>query len=359
MRLADLPDQLLASRPHLFSPYVVKVSRDDWAFCEALIAAIESLLSKAPFCAEEQAGAENDPASGVFFAYDFHLTPAGPRLIEINTNAGGALLSALREEREDVLADFVAMFRAEMGERSLRALAIVDEAPSTQYLYPEFLAFQRLFGEAGILAVICDPMELLLCHGGLWHEDTRLDLVYNRLTDFYLQRDAHCIVREAWKSGAAVVTPNPTHYARYADKRRLIALTDEAWLIAQGVPESSRRLLLSGIPRCEKVSLERAEEFWRHRREYFFKPATGYGSRGAYRGEKITRRVFAEILANDYLAQRYAPPSTMSTPDGEMKVDLRLIVFRGRIQYGFARLYQGQTTNFRTVGGGFAKVVVT
>jgi hypothetical protein len=32
---------------------------------------------------------------GVFMGYDFHLTGAGPRLIEVNTNAGGALLNGL------------------------------------------------------------------------------------------------------------------------------------------------------------------------------------------------------------------------------------------------------------------------
>src|SRR5258705_419647 len=32
---------------------------------------------------------------GVFMGYDFHLTQDGPRLIEINTNAGGALLNGL------------------------------------------------------------------------------------------------------------------------------------------------------------------------------------------------------------------------------------------------------------------------
>ena len=32
---------------------------------------------------------------GVFMGYDFHLTPQGPRLIEVNTNAGGALLNGL------------------------------------------------------------------------------------------------------------------------------------------------------------------------------------------------------------------------------------------------------------------------
>ena len=31
---------------------------------------------------------------GVFMGYDFHLGADGPKLIEVNTNAGGALLNA-------------------------------------------------------------------------------------------------------------------------------------------------------------------------------------------------------------------------------------------------------------------------
>ena len=37
-----------------------------------------------------------------------------------------------------------------------------------------------------------------------------------------------------------------------------------------------------------------------------------------------------------------------------MKADIRCYVYGGRIQLVAARLYQGQTTNFRTPGGGFA-----
>jgi hypothetical protein len=33
-------------------------------------------------------------------------------------------------------------------------------------------------------------------------------------------------------------------------------------------------------------------------------------------------------------------------------------VYEGQVQLVMARLYQGQTTNFRTVGGGFALVRV-
>ena len=41
----------------------------------------------------------------------------------------------------------------------------------------------------------------------------------------------------------------------------------------------------------------------------------------------------------------------------ELKVDLRNYVYAGRIQLVAARLWQGQTTNFRTPGGGFAPVL--
>ena len=39
-----------------------------------------------------------------------------------------------------------------------------------------------------------------------------------------------------------------------------------------------------------------------------------------------------------------------------LKVDLRNYVYDGEVLLIAARLYQGQTTNFRTPGGGFAPV---
>ena len=39
-----------------------------------------------------------------------------------------------------------------------------------------------------------------------------------------------------------------------------------------------------------------------------------------------------------------------------LKFDLRCYAYDGRVQFTAARLYQGQTTNFRTPGGGFAPV---
>jgi hypothetical protein len=75
----------------------------------------------------------------------------------------------------------------------------------------------------------------------------------------------------------------------------------------------------------------------------------------------MTRRVFEEILGGDYIAQGCVEPSRRRIHvDGEpvdLKVDLRNYVYSGQVQLVAARLYQGQTTNFRTPGGGFAPVL--
>lgn len=364
----NLPEALLADRPHLFSDATMSVQATDLARMIQIIAAIESVIALPQWLEKVDAGrtaqikaAGGAIPAGVFMGYDFHLTESGPQLIEINTNAGGGLLAAWQAGREDVLAAYVSMFRAEYpGE--LKTLAIVDEAPATQYLYPEFLGFQQLFAAHGIQAFICAPEDLLLCHGNLWLEETKIDLVYNRLTDFAFAAPAQAVLKEAWRQGA-VITPNPTHHARYADKRNLIVLTDAALLTEWGVAAETRAVLRTGIPHTEAVTPERAEDFWQRRRQLFFKPAAGYGSKGSYRGDKLTKRVFDEILAGDYVAQALALPSTVPVSVAgeltDLKVDVRNYVYRGDVQFVTARLYQGQTTNFRTPGGGFAKVVAT
>ena len=69
-----------------------------------------------------------------------------------------------------------------------------------------------------------------------------------------------------------------------------------------------------------------------------------------------------EILAGDFVAQALVPPGTreieINGVPTELKFDLRAYTYNGQIQLLAARLYAGQTTNFRTPGGGFAPVVV-
>ena len=364
-------DVLLADRPHLFSPATVKVSRGDTLRMAELIAAVERVAALPEYQARVLAWApeiaRHAPANrGVFFGYDFHLTPAGPKLIEINTNAGGGLLAAVQVPGNALEAEYVAMFRSECASK-LRAMAIVDEAPASQFLYPEFLMFQALFARHGIAAAICAPDQLACRDGGLWHGETRLDLVYNRLTDFALAAPANAALRQAYLDNAVVLTPHPRGHALYADKRNLTLLSDDALLASWGVDAATRAVLAAVVPRTELVTSSDAEGWWSRRKELFFKPATGYGSKAAYRGDKMTRRVFDEVLAADYVAQALVPPSTLELelPDDgdagddrhvELKVDVRCYAHAGRVQLIAARLWQGQTTNFRTPGGGFAKV---
>jgi hypothetical protein len=362
----DSLSTLLAARPHLFSRAKVKISRDDARRMVALAAAVERVVALPRYRERVLAGlpevVRHMPRNpGVFYSYDFHLTPRGPRLIEINTNAGGGLLAARHFGREDVEQGYIDMFRAECP--SLKTLAIVDEAPMQQYLYPEFLLFQELFARHGIAACICAPEDLALRSDGLWHQETRLDLVYNRITAFSLEAQCNAALRQAWLDDRVVVTPHPHGYALYADKRNLVLLSDDVLLASWGVDEESRRVLAEMVPHTELVNADRAEDLWARRKSLFFKPASGFGAKAVYRGDKITRRVFEEALAGDTIAQELVPPSVIETEiDGalsELKVDVRCYVYRGKIQFITARLWQGQTTNFRTPGGGFAEVIVS
>jgi len=338
-----------------------------------------------PFLGKGAGGkAENAPkCHGVFFGYDFHLSVAGPQLIEINTNAGGGLLNAMLAQaqrpccepvaaalatmrpssavEQDYIDMFRAEWRAERNDAPLTRIAIVDERPGEQFLYPEFLLFAKLFERRGIAATICDPAELVFRDGALWRDGARIDLVYNRLTDFALETPASAALREAWFAGAAVVTPHPHAHAVFADKRNLTLLSDEDALIALGVDADRRAVLLAGIPRTRQVRREDAEALWAGRKQLFFKPAAGFGSKAAYRGDRMTKRVFEEVLDGDYVAQTLALPSArcvdIDDAPVELKVDLRNYVYRSRVQLVSARLYRGQTTNFRTPGGGFAPVL--
>lgn len=344
----------------------------------ALPAYREQVLASAPAIARLPAAGG---PRGVFFGYDFHLDQGRLGLIEVNTNAGGAMLNAalaraqrsccaamdaMVPTRANVAAfeqRLVDMFRHEWRlaghEAPLHSIAIVDENPSAQYLYPEFLLFQRLFERHGLHAVIADPGALRWHDGRLWHEDHAIDLVYNRLTDFYLDTPASAALRDAWLAQAVVLTPHPQAHALYADKRHLALFSDVQRLQALGVDEATRRVLLDHVPHTEVVNPADAERLWAARRALFFKPVAGFGSRAAYRGDKLTKRVWQEILDGDYVAQTLAPPGERRIDDAStqaMKFDLRAYVYAGQLQWVAARLYQGQTTNFRTPGGGFAPV---
>ncbi|HEY5800985.1 MAG TPA: hypothetical protein VIT92_12240, partial [Burkholderiaceae bacterium] len=168
--------------PYVFAASPVFLSARQSAQMGEVIAAIESVIALPAYrervLADAPAIARHDPGGprGVFFGYDFHAHDDGLGLIEINTNAGGAMLNTLlaraqkaccvemgayldafdtgqRFER-DIAAMFAEEWRLARGAQVLRTFAIVDEAPAGQYLYPEFLLFQQLFERQGWRTVI-------------------------------------------------------------------------------------------------------------------------------------------------------------------------------------------------------------
>ena len=380
--------QLSESHPTLFSNIAVFVPSTALDAMMRIIDAIEAAarlpgfrttaLAAAPPIAHRDFG----PA-GALMGYDFHLTPAGPQLIEVNTNAGGAFLNAVlaRAQRAccaagdssiekvaaatfstNITGMFLKEWRLQRDNGVPKLIAIVDDAPEQQHLYPEFQLAKALLEQNGLETVIADASRLTLESERLMIDRRPIDLVYNRLVDFGFDEPRHAALRIGYERGAVVVTPNPHVHAVLADKRNLALLSDPERLSQWGLPANALIALENGVPKTRVVSAANADELWRDRAGLFFKPARGHGSKAAYRGDKVTRRVWSEITAGDYVAQAYVPPSlrgiSQAGERSKLKVDIRLYTYAGSLLIAAARLYQGQTTNMRTRGGGFAPVLV-
>ncbi len=392
---ADLGDAaaLLDSREGLVSGSVVFVGAREAASMDRAVRLITRALDSAAFQDAVAAIAPpiartRPPNAGGVLGFDFHLGGPDPQLIEINTNPGGLLVSLELAQAATASCDCfapplprLAMATVELerlagrlarsfleewtsagGASPLRTIAIVDDAPEQQYLYPEFLLYQRLLERTGWRVRIGDAAALTVADDALLLDGERVDLVYNRLTDFYFAEERHAALRRAYESGVAVVTPHPAAHARYADKRLLAWLRDEARLAAAGLARDDQAHLRRTIPPTEIVEPAAASDLWVRRKGLFFKPVDGYAGKAAYRGDKLTRSTFEEILRGRYVAQHVAPTSfrRVSAADGahaDLRLDVRNYCLHGETWLRSARLYRGQTTNFRTAGGGFAPVL--
>lgn len=355
--------------PHLFSPVKVFIEQQQYQKMADVIAAIHR-VTHSPAWQQHTNYQKQTPAEGVFFGYDFHLSEHAVQLIEINTNAGGGWLNALLQHsqnpQQNIRQIFLEMFLNEWHlvkpDQILKTILITDKSPEQQYLYPELLLAQQSFQQAGYQCLIADPNQLQLQDNGLFLGEHKIDLVYNRLTDFYL--DHYPALKQAYLRQQIVLTPHPQNYQQFADKRNLAWLTDQTLLQNWQINPEDINCLQTGIPHSQLIeanlSSEIGEQLWEKRKQYFFKPWQGYGSKGAYAGNKLTKRVFAEILQGNYLAQQLAPPAqrAIHTADNLFKYDIRCYTYKGEIQLIAARLYQGQTTNFRTQDGGFACVEI-
>ncbi len=358
----------------------IAVSSNDVSRMNDVVAAVHDVLERPAYqeaalaYAPEIARRAPQRVAGLFSGFDFHLTSAGPRLIEINTNAGGAFYGALIDDASWRSGDeqvhpqsywsriFVRHIRQEWklaGRGALRAVAIVDDGPDDQFLRLEFQLAARMLCEDGITAVIADPGALSYRDGQLWRGSLAIDLVYNRLTSFALDRDSDRALRESYLDGTAVLTPDPRNHALLACKQNLIRLSDDAFLRACGVDERAREILQTCVPKTIALTVGNEPELWLERSKYYFKPSSGFGSRAVYDGAKLTANTWTQIvLEGSYVAQSRVDAPRVDVNDVPMRFDVRTFAYGREPFMRLARVYRGQTTNFRTPGGGFAPVRV-
>lgn len=318
-----------------------------------------------------------DPGhDAVMMGYDFHLTTDGPRLIEVNTNAGGGLiayLSHLPENTPDpvplpdrlqkqVLNSFAEeFFRFTRGVRQRPvSILILDEQPKDQFLFPEMQVFQQLFEQWGVPCAIADPKDVEERNAEVFYQGNKVEMIYNRHCDFYLETQPMAAIARAYRAGTLCLTPNPFTYTLLGDKRRMAMWSDMQRLALPGLSRQRAEQIFRHTPYTRLLVDLSKESTWKMRKQLVFKPATRFGSRGVYMGERISRNRFDTLPADQTLVQALVPPSLTRLVDREqpMKTDFRLFVYRDRPLGIAARLYRGQVTNLQSEGSGFAPVLI-
>ena len=315
-----------------------------------------------------------DPGhDAVMMCYDFHLVNDIPKLIEVNTNAGGSLLaylahnpsvpliveqipSRLKERLLQTFANEIAQYTAGQKSKPERIL-ILDESPQEQHLYPEMCAFAELFRAWGVPTEIVSPEQLEIREEGVSLKGQQVDFIYNRHCDFYLETDVMAELCKLYLAGKICLSPNPHMYGLLADKRRMPLWANLPQEITGELSGYEEGLLKETIlPSVLLADLD-LDEAWSIRKQRIFKPVDSFGSRGVLHGEKISRKRFNELPPQTTLVQELARPSMTDVEGAEpMKTDLRVYAYRDRVLGMTARLYRGQVTNLRTPGGGFSRI---
>ena len=342
---------------NLLSPFQVNLAPKQFAAIQTEIDAYWKLRAWGEtHLAEEYAqhGLRIPKNYSACMSYDFHVSVDGNlELIEINTNAAflamGLQMYSFLKIKNPVSSfndqALIEMFKNEIAlcGRADLSVAIFDEAPEQQRLYIEFLVYNEIFKQNNMNAdiVSLENVTLLKKHS----------LVYNRYTDFMLREPKSAELKTMFNAGEVELSPNPYEYYLLADKKRFLD-----WNLQKNVP-----IPASLLPTYD-LGIANHDQIWAARKGLFFKPKNSFGSKQAYRGASISKRTFDEIFNDGFIAQKLSHPGEIEVLHAGqkqiMKYDLRCYAYKNELQLIMARIYQGQTTNLRTPGGGFAVVTI-
>ena len=341
------------------SPFIIKIPSAALSQMEQAVKAVDLWSQKTkPFDIPEIAKTKTKNRS-VLMAYDFHLDEQNtPRLIEINTNASGFLVTDLiykshglqTKSLESLRKSFVKEWSLFSGTSHPPSYtAIIDENIDQQKMKFEFFMYHDLMNSWGWNNEVLDLKNLKIhpTNKLMTPNNIEIDFIYNRWTDFYFKKQT--LLTQAYKKQTACFSPHPKEYFKLADKRNLCLLYE--W------SKTSNHDLLKKILIPSEL-LDGKKDAWKNKKQLFFKPIESYGGRGSYRGKSITKKKFSEL--KNYMVQEYISPGTWKDPVHQdlWKFDIRAYVYQNQIQLLGCRIYKGQVTNFQNPFGGFCLVQV-
>jgi len=291
----------------------------------------------------------------MLMGFDFHLTADGPKLIEINNYAGGLYVGEQRwlPQSGDVFTDntlqqrLLSMFPADW-----QHIAIMDDDVEQQYMYPEMCAYADVLRADGRKVWVCSPHDLQLQDAGLFIEGEKIDAIYNRHTDFYLDEHALEHIRSAYQKGKVVLNPHPRSYALIGDKSRMVDWWRDG-LLETCVDASLVAQIRAVTPETHQLAEMDADQAWAERKQWVFKPSARHGGKGVVLGKAMSRKRFASLDVPETIVQQLIPASLVEVEGQEMKFDIRLYMHGDSLIALAGRVWRGQVTNFREQGSGW------
>ncbi|MDQ6979944.1 MAG: hypothetical protein Q9M46_00545 [Ghiorsea sp.] len=302
--------------------------------------------------------APNNPS--ILMGYDFHLTDKSPKLIEINNNAGGLW------EKDDgwipqgshaELADDLPTRLLRMFAPKWKHIAIVDEDIQSQYMFPEMKAYASLLKENGRKVSLVSPEDLVQQSDGLYILGTKVDMIYNRDTDFYLESAAMQHIRQTYMAGQVDLNPYPRSYALIGDKNRMVDWWRDG-LLESCVNDKILNLIRDVVPETHVLAEYDKDQAWKIRKQWVFKPAARHGGKGVLLGKAMSRKRFDALETSSTVMQKLVPPSLVQIGDVSYKFDIRLYMHGEDLIAMAGRAWRGQITNFREEGSGWTPIVV-
>jgi len=294
----------------------------------------------------------------VLMGFDFHLTAEGPKLIEINNNAGGLYIGDGRwlpqpdipELHGALEARLVDMFHADWA-----TIAIMDEDVTRQFMYPEMQAYAQLLGNNGRNVMVVSPEDLHPDDHGLSCGGVHIDAIYNRHTDFYLEGEDVAHIRHAYEQGQLIVNPHPRSYALIGDKTRMVDWWRDS-LLEDCIDQAAVAQIRAVTPTTRRMADMDATQAWAKRKQWVFKPAARHGGKGVLLGKAMSRKRFEALNVADTIMQQLVPPSEIDIEGSRMKLDIRLYMHGETLIALAGRVWRGQVTNFRQPGSGWVSL---